>query len=216
MRKTKKREQRLRSAQLWMLKYEGKNIVKGYRKHFGVDIMCAITELQLLGHKLTDEYINSVRRTIEAERIKRREKKKQKELEGLLSSNSDDTFYYIAGYTSGGAPYGITWEEAEPLVGEDEEQGEMAMIVKIKDLVSEMEMQMDEYSQYLNKETGMILTVSNEEMAIVEESEEDDDFSQYPDWQKESLQIALDILSRIILAIIKKQDMMKVYDVTCD
>jgi hypothetical protein len=23
----------------------------------------------------------------------------------------DGTFYYIAGYTSGGAPYGVTWEE---------------------------------------------------------------------------------------------------------
>jgi len=25
--------------------------------------------------------------------------------------DSDDTFLYIAGYTSGGAPYGVTWEE---------------------------------------------------------------------------------------------------------
>ena len=24
----------------------------------------------------------------------------------------DENFYYIAGYTSGGAPYGITWEQA--------------------------------------------------------------------------------------------------------
>lgn len=23
----------------------------------------------------------------------------------------DDRFFYIAGYTSGGAPYGVTWEE---------------------------------------------------------------------------------------------------------
>ena len=27
--------------------------------------------------------------------------------------DSDENFYYIAGYTSGGAPYGITWEQAE-------------------------------------------------------------------------------------------------------
>ncbi|RQD67626.1 MAG: hypothetical protein D5S00_10065 [Tindallia sp. MSAO_Bac2] len=26
--------------------------------------------------------------------------------------DSDEHFYYIAGYTSGGVPYGITWEEA--------------------------------------------------------------------------------------------------------
>ncbi|TWH52008.1 hypothetical protein [Sporomusa sp. KB1] len=58
------------------------------------------------------------------------------------------------------------------------------MPVKIKDLVAEMKMQMDEYRQYLNKETGMILTVSNEDMAIAEESEEDEDSSQYPDWQR--------------------------------
>lgn len=26
-------------------------------------------------------------------------------------SEQDDRFYFIAGYTSGGAPYGVTWEE---------------------------------------------------------------------------------------------------------
>lgn len=119
MRKTKNRAQRLQSAQLWMLKYEGKNIVKGYRKQFGVDILCAITELQILGITFTDEYINSVKKTIEADKIKRRENKREK----LACADSDDTFYYIAGYTSGGAPYGLTWEEAERLDGEDEEQG---------------------------------------------------------------------------------------------
>jgi hypothetical protein len=36
--------------------------------------------------------------------------KKQKEFEERFS-DSDDTFYYIAGYTPGGAPYGVTWEE---------------------------------------------------------------------------------------------------------
>lgn len=28
-----------------------------------------------------------------------------------FSEYQDDTFYYIAGYTSGGVPYGVTWEE---------------------------------------------------------------------------------------------------------
>jgi len=27
----------------------------------------------------------------------------------------DDYFYFIAGYTDGGAPYGITWEEQEEI-----------------------------------------------------------------------------------------------------
>ena len=34
----------------------------------------------------------------------------------------DENFYYIAGYTSGGFPYGVTWQEMglEPFQEEDE------------------------------------------------------------------------------------------------
>ncbi len=43
---------------------------------------------------------------------KRQEKREQTLLEYLEQyPDSDDLFYYIAGYTSGGAPYGVTWEE---------------------------------------------------------------------------------------------------------
>ena len=31
-----------------------------------------------------------------------------------LSHDSDATFSFIAGYTSGGAPYGLTWKEYNP------------------------------------------------------------------------------------------------------
>ncbi len=41
---------------------------------------------------------------------KRRKKRAKKEPE-LLPMEQDDTFFFIAGYTSGGAPYGLTWEE---------------------------------------------------------------------------------------------------------
>jgi len=36
--------------------------------------------------------------------------------------DSDDTFAFIAGYTSGGAPYGTTWEELglEPFASQEE------------------------------------------------------------------------------------------------
>jgi hypothetical protein len=66
--------------------------------------------------------------------------------------------------------------------------------VKLKDIVDEMEMQMDEYRKYLNKITGEIVNVSTEELSIAEESEEDDDFSEYPDWQQDSIKSALDII----------------------
>ncbi len=45
----------------------------------------------------------------------RRKNKKKKEKERLESSrvnpDQDDRFFFIAGYTSGSAPYGVTWEE---------------------------------------------------------------------------------------------------------
>ncbi|MCQ1528301.1 UPF0158 family protein [Lutispora saccharofermentans] len=68
------------------------------------------------------------------------------------------------------------------------------MPIKIKDLVDEMQMQFDEYKMYLNKETCEIVTASTENLSIAEESEEADDFLQYPDWQREAIRDALDII----------------------
>lgn len=46
-------------------------------------------------------------------------KKRRKKTEPLIEEiEQDEIFYYIAGYTSGGAPYGVTWEEMEE-IGED-------------------------------------------------------------------------------------------------
>lgn len=39
-----------------------------------------------------------------------------------ISIESDDTFAFIAGYTSGGFPYGITWEEMEQKSLEEDEE----------------------------------------------------------------------------------------------
>jgi len=44
--------------------------------------------------------------------MKRRKNKKTSNLP-LFESDSDENFAFIAGYTSGGAPYGVTWEEWE-------------------------------------------------------------------------------------------------------
>ena len=44
-------------------------------------------------------------------RRKRREKRKQEQMIQNTDIDQDDTFFFIAGYTSGGAPYGLTWEE---------------------------------------------------------------------------------------------------------
>ncbi|MDQ0233079.1 GNAT family N-acetyltransferase [Metabacillus malikii] len=42
---------------------------------------------------------------------KRAKSKKIQEIDYFEEIESDDTFYFIAGYTNGGAPFGITWEE---------------------------------------------------------------------------------------------------------
>ena len=66
--------------------------------------------------------------------------------------------------------------------------------VKLKDIIDEMEILMEDSRKYLNKEMATIITVSTEELSIAEDSEEDDDFSEYPEWQQESLKDALDVI----------------------
>jgi ribosomal protein S18 acetylase RimI-like enzyme len=43
--------------------------------------------------------------------LRKSAKSKQQKANDLIEVETDDTFYFIAGYTEGGAPYGITWEE---------------------------------------------------------------------------------------------------------
>ena len=83
--------------------------------------MKAVEELQLLGVSLTKEQIDrekaavkayqEIQRAKKAKRKRIRQQKKMEKDNPLFFEDQDDTFYYIAGYTSGGAPYGVTWEE---------------------------------------------------------------------------------------------------------
>lgn len=106
-----KRESRLEAAKHWIPKYTGKNIVRGYRKHFGISLVCAALELQMLGYEISPDYFKQLK-IDEANRQKRSEEKKRlKEMQERYDSDSNDEFYYIAGYTSSGFPYGLTWKE---------------------------------------------------------------------------------------------------------
>ena len=40
--------------------------------------------------------------------------------------DQDETFFHIVGYTSGGAPYGVTWEEMEISACEEQAENEFA------------------------------------------------------------------------------------------
>ncbi len=47
--------------------------------------------------------------------------KKKKRLNDF-AIDRNETFAFIAGYTAGGAPFGITWEEYEKMEGENKQR----------------------------------------------------------------------------------------------
>jgi hypothetical protein len=65
-RKRMRRPARLQAAVKWRAGYGGQNIVRGYARWYGVDLVCAIVELRMLGIAVGTEYEQQVRRTIAA------------------------------------------------------------------------------------------------------------------------------------------------------
>ena len=116
------RPQRLQVAPTWLASYTGRNVVKGYRKHFAVDWSCAFQELQLLGLEIDPAYQQQVLQSVAAN--KRRKAQKETPWASEIESDQDENFAYIAGYTSGGFLYGITWEEMDAINEEEEPMDE--------------------------------------------------------------------------------------------
>ncbi|MEC5422927.1 hypothetical protein QGM71_05370 [Virgibacillus sp. C22-A2] len=114
-----KRTGRLQAAQHWIPKYNGENLVNGYSKHFNVNKLCAVKELEMIGYTYEKAYIqklkdSEIQKQQESEKRNAAKKKKRKQPEeDFWDEECDETYAFIAGYTSGGAPYGITWEEWE-------------------------------------------------------------------------------------------------------
>ena len=102
---------RLQSAKAtnWVEKYSGKNLIRGYCRWYAVDPLCAVHELRQLGVSISAEQEDKLRRSAMNKSIARSQKRQKQE--SNLFSDSNDTFAYIAGCTSGGLPYGVTWEE---------------------------------------------------------------------------------------------------------
>ena len=113
--RTLKRKDRLRQASRWILEYTGKNIIKGYRKHFKVHPLCAAYDLRMLGIEISESRIQQLKKDVENRRKQNEHRRQLKEQQRLQIIDpypcSNEYFYYIVGYTSGGAPIGITWEE---------------------------------------------------------------------------------------------------------
>jgi hypothetical protein len=108
------RGQRLEAAKKWIPTCRDPNLVRRYRKWFGVTDLCAVLELRELGVDIPDARLEEARRN-ERDRAAHNARRKQTWKRPQPIRESDETFAFIAGYTEGGAAYGITWEEMEAL-----------------------------------------------------------------------------------------------------
>ena len=122
MKKTLKREYRLRSAKDWIKTCSGNNVVKGYSKKYSVDKLCAIKEFRMIGFEITEEHENQLQKSMESLKQQKHslKKKREDELNASCGYESDEYFAMILGYTSGGFPYGVTHEEMEEIKSETE------------------------------------------------------------------------------------------------
>jgi hypothetical protein len=126
-RKRMKREARLQSARSWLKDYEGKNVVKSYSKWFAVDPICAMKELEVLGHRFSEKQKMNMQKGHE-NRIGQKqlleEKRLQKEGERESEENYEG-FGFIEDFTEGGAPFGLTCWELEEIEAKERERDEM-------------------------------------------------------------------------------------------
>jgi len=70
----------------------------------------------------------------------------------------------------------------------------MSIKVKLEDIVEGMEFQFDESNAYLNKNTGKVVLISDEEFQAVEDDEPVENF---PEWQRENIKTAKEIEKQI-------------------
>ncbi len=82
----------------------------------------------------------------------------------------DEHFYFIAGYTEGGAPYGITWEEyEEESCVSDNKMNEEELLMKelkltesqLQELIDTYDMHFNELECFLNVDTCDIVMLNN-------------------------------------------------------
>ena len=113
------RAARLQSGRHWLKSFSGKRVVPSYARWFGVDLMCAAKELQVLGVHFSPEYLEALRCTAAGRPRHRREVANEAKTAGV-EPMWDQEFAYVAGYTEAGLPFGVTWEEIEGLHGDDD------------------------------------------------------------------------------------------------
>ena len=113
-------DEKLSDRQKWARSFtgpvgNGDALIKGYKRRFSLNRVQALKELQAMGYDFPQQIIARQYRIVQTEKQQlaaKKRKRKQKKLEqNIFHEDQDERFFYIAGYTSGGAPYGVTWEE---------------------------------------------------------------------------------------------------------
>jgi len=123
-------------------------------------------------------------------------KKRAPEL--FLEPENDDHFAYIAGYTSGGAPYGITWEEQEEIERRAAAQNsatppEQKEPVSLNDIVQEMQIISDTMTVYFQRSTGKFVVITDE---YIYAAESDAPLDDRPEWEQKIIRETAEFLAR--------------------
>ncbi|MGD7024022.1 hypothetical protein ACQCVK_15580 [Rossellomorea vietnamensis] len=114
------RQERQQAAISWVSEYEGDNFVKAYSKKFRLNLKNSMKELSSFGFTISSEERAEIKRLIDIQKQEKENKKRKKEVRELQDLiESDETLAFIAGYTEGGAPFGITHEEMQEIENEE-------------------------------------------------------------------------------------------------
>ena len=99
--------------------------VLGYESRILKDIKDGIT-IETLNTKKQRKAPEEKTAVAKQKKQQKRAKRKKEARDNLTKEEilQDDRFFFIAGYTSGGAPYGVTWEEMGLKPWEDLEENE--------------------------------------------------------------------------------------------
>lgn len=98
-------------------------MVRSYANRYGVDLICAIIELQLLGVAVDPQYVEAIRTSHQRRPAgkKASREKPDDHPHGEYGLDWDDNFAYIVGRTSGGFAFGVTWKEWESMEASEAE-----------------------------------------------------------------------------------------------
>ena len=108
-----KKAERIKQAKRWLPTYTGDKVIKAYREKFRVDVISAVHELHQLGY-LDMKQMEQALKTEEGRIAKKHQLKAEKTAsDNFFNHDQDDVFAFIAGYTSGGAAYGVRWDELD-------------------------------------------------------------------------------------------------------